>query len=217
MGCGSSVPVLSIKVPDQSVRQKLALTAEGDGNGDHLRGTPSYGSTPAYGDEDPSKLSHTSLPVVEGSPTVRDSQLQQEISNHELDSGGSDTVANSITSLGGSTTGGGGAGLNSQTSSFTRPAGTAECTRTSAVFTTADAVTLLPNLADCSSLVNANTLQTPRHSVTSSAPKQSHALLFQAHSLSDSYYIQQLQYRLGFIDEITAEMVTLQHLGALQS
>ncbi len=197
---------------DQSV-QSQALTAEGDGNGDHLRGTPSYGSTPAYGDKDPSKLSHTSLPMVEGCPTARDSDLQQDTSNSPaLDSGGSNTVANSLTSLGGSTTGGGGAGLTSQTSLSTRLPGTAECTRTSAVFTTADAVTSLPNLADCTTLVNANTLQTPRHSVRSSAPKQSHALLFQAHSLSDSYYIQQLQYRLGFIDEITAEMDEFQAL-----
>ncbi len=196
---------------DQSVLRQ-ALTAEGDGNGDHLRGTPSYGSTPAYGDKDPSKLSHTSLPMVEGSPTARDSNLQQETSDSPLDSGVSNTVTNSLTSLGGSTTGGGGAGLTSQTSLSTRPAGTAECTRTSAVFTTADAVTSLPNLADCTDLVNANTLQTPRHSVRSSAPKQSHTLLFQAHSLSDSYYIQQLQYRLGFIDEITAEMDEFQAL-----
>ncbi len=80
--------------------------------------------------------------------------------------------------------GGGASGLTSQTSLSTRPAGTAECTRTSAVFTAADAVTSLPNLADCTTLVNANTLQTPWHSVRLSAPKQSHTLLFQAHSLS---------------------------------
>ncbi len=54
-----------------------------------------------------------------------------------------------------------------------------------------------------------NTDQSPPMAHHAVQANEFHVLLVKAHSLSDSYRIQQLQYRLGFIDQITARETVL--------